>query len=68
MGIFRADQTPYGPKRPDELASPLMDFDDLPYLHGGPLWRVRFKAHLEDFVVEELLGFETSGVGEHCIV
>ena len=40
----------------------------LPYLHGGPLGRARFKTHPEDFVVEELLGFEPSGVGEHCLV
>lgn len=45
-----------------------MEFDDLPYLHGGPLGRVRFKAEPEDFVVEELLGFEPSGAGEHCLV
>ncbi|MEZ5386116.1 MAG: hypothetical protein R3F13_11440 [Prosthecobacter sp.] len=40
-----------------------MDFDELPFLHGGPLGRVRFKARPEDFVVEELLGFEPSGIG-----
>lgn len=45
-----------------------MDFDDLPFLHGGPLGRARFKAQPEDFVVEELLGFEPSGEGEHCLV
>jgi tRNA pseudouridine13 synthase len=47
-----------------------MEIDSLepPYLHGGPLGRARFKAHPEDFVVEELLGFEPSGVGEHCLV
>lgn len=39
-----------------------------PYLHGGPLGRALFKAQPEDFVVEELLGFEPSGVGEHCLV
>jgi len=44
------------------------DSNDLPYLHGGPLGRARFKAQPEDFVVEELLGFEPSGVGEHCLV
>ncbi len=42
--------------------------NDLPYLHGGPLGRARFKSQPEDFVVEELLGFEPSGVGEHCLV
>lgn len=39
-----------------------------PYLHGGPLGRAQFKTELDDFVVEELLGFEPSGVGEHCLV
>jgi tRNA pseudouridine13 synthase len=29
---------------------------------------VGFKRQLDDFVVEELLGFEPSGVGEHCLV
>jgi|UniRef100_UPI003784451D tRNA pseudouridine13 synthase len=47
-----------------------MEIDSLepPYLHGGPLGSARFKAQPEDFVVEELLGFEPSGVGEHCLV
>ncbi len=39
-----------------------------PFLHGGPLGRAGFKRQLEDFVVEELLGFEPSGEGEHCLV
>ncbi len=47
-----------------------MEIDSLepPYLHGGPLGRVGFKTQPEDFIVEELLGFEPSGVGEHCLV
>lgn len=47
-----------------------MEIDSLepPYLHGGPLGHAGFKAQPEDFVVEELLGFEPSGVGEHCLV
>ena len=44
------------------------DPDHLPHLHGGPLGRVRFKSVPEDFVVEEVLGFEPSGEGEHCLV
>jgi tRNA pseudouridine13 synthase len=44
------------------------DPNQLPYLHGGPLGRARFKAEPEDFVVEEILGFEPSGIGEHCLV
>ncbi len=45
----------------------MLDSNDLPYLHGGPLGRARFKVQPEDFVVEELLGFEPSGDGEHCL-
>lgn len=45
-----------------------IDFDALPFLHGGPLGRARFKVQPDDFVVEELLGFEPSGEGEHCLV
>ncbi len=44
------------------------DPDHLPHLHGGPLGRARFKSVPEDFVVEEVLGFEPSGEGEHCLV
>lgn len=39
-----------------------------PHLHGGPLGRAGFKTLPEDFIVEELLGFEPSGEGEHCLV
>ena len=39
-----------------------------PYLHGGPLGSARFKTLPEDFVVEEVLGFEPSGLGEHCLL
>lgn len=46
----------------------ISDTYDLPFLHGGPLGRARFKMQPEDFVVEELLGFEPSGEGEHCLV
>ncbi len=47
-----------------------MDDDtfELPYLHDGPLGWAGFKTVPEDFVVEEVLGFEPSGVGEHCLV
>lgn len=40
----------------------------MPFLHGGPLGRARFKTQPEDFVVEERLGFDPSGDGEHCLV
>ena len=45
-----------------------LQYLELPYLHGGPLGRARFKELPDDFEVEELLGFEPSGVGEHCLV
>ncbi len=46
----------------------MADPTSLPLLHGGPLGRARFKVEPEDFLVEERLGFEPSGVGEHCLV
>ena len=50
-------------------SSPLdTDPNNLPFLHGGPLGSAKFKAEPEDFVVEEVLGFEPSGDGEHCLV
>ncbi len=41
---------------------------DPPYLYGGPLGRAGFKRDPGDFVVEEILGFEPSGEGEHCFL
>ena len=32
---------------------------------GGPLGSARLKAEPEDFCVDEVLGFELSGAGEH---
>jgi len=46
----------------------ITDPTSLPFLHGGPLGCARFKVEPEDFLVEEQLGFEPSGVGEHCLV
>jgi tRNA pseudouridine13 synthase len=40
----------------------------LPYAHGGPLATGRIKQQCEDFVVEETLGFEPSGSGEHIFL
>ncbi|GAA5509878.1 tRNA pseudouridine(13) synthase TruD [Novipirellula caenicola] len=39
-----------------------------PRLHGEPLGMVRLKSRPEDFQVEERLGFEPSGDGEHCLI
>lgn len=41
---------------------------DLPHAHGGPAGTALAKAFPEDFVVEELLGFEPSGEGEHVFL
>ncbi|MGI9242900.1 MAG: tRNA pseudouridine(13) synthase TruD [Verrucomicrobiales bacterium] len=37
-----------------------------PRAHGAPVGSARFKFRSEDFIVEEVLGFEPSGDGEHC--
>ncbi len=40
----------------------------LPRLHGRPVGAARFKLRPEDFQVEEVLGFDPSGEGEHCLL
>jgi tRNA pseudouridine13 synthase len=41
---------------------------ELPYAWGGPPLRGRLRAEVEDFFVDEQLGFEASGSGEHWLV
>ena len=41
---------------------------ELPWAHGGPPLNARFKVEVEDFQVEELLGFEPTGAGEHAFL
>ncbi|HVT31758.1 MAG TPA: tRNA pseudouridine(13) synthase TruD [Rhodanobacteraceae bacterium] len=40
----------------------------LPHAHGGPPIVGRLRAEPGDFFVEEILGFEPSGAGEHAFV
>ena len=40
----------------------------LPRAHGAPALRGRMRASPEDFVVEEIDGFEASGAGEHLLL
>ena len=40
----------------------------LPYAHGIPIITGRIKQQPEDFIVEEILGFVPSGVGEHIFL
>jgi tRNA pseudouridine13 synthase len=42
--------------------------DGLPYAHGGPSLRGMLRASPEDFFVDEDLGFEPEGSGEHAFV
>ena len=49
-------------------ALPAFGFDQAPYAYGAPQARARFKGKPEDFVVEEVLGFEPSGEGEHLFL
>jgi len=39
-----------------------------PRLLGPSLGTARFKSLVEDFQVDEILGFEPTGAGEHCLV
>lgn len=41
---------------------------DLPFAHGGPAGGAVLRAMAEDFVVEEQLGYEASGEGEHAFL
>ncbi|MCV6605617.1 MAG: tRNA pseudouridine(13) synthase TruD [Porticoccaceae bacterium] len=41
---------------------------DFPFAHGGPLGEALFRTEPEDFVVDESLGFEPSGEGEHLLL
>ena len=40
----------------------------LPYAFGGPLSTGKIKQQPEDFIVEEILGFELTGEGEHVFL
>jgi len=49
------------------------DFDGdptlaLPFAHGGPVLRGHLRARDEDFQVEEVLGYDPSGDGEHVFL
>jgi tRNA pseudouridine13 synthase len=41
---------------------------DPPRAHGGPCARGRIRTTPEDFQVDELLGFEASGAGQHVLL
>ena len=40
----------------------------LPFAHGGAVGRGRIRANPEDFRVDEILGYEASGAGEHVFL
>lgn len=41
---------------------------ELPFAHGGPPLRGVLRASPEDFVVEEILGYDADGAGEHVLL
>ncbi|MEA3275214.1 MAG: tRNA pseudouridine(13) synthase TruD [Pseudomonadota bacterium] len=43
-------------------------FADLPRAHGGAAIRGRLRERPEDFLVDEVLGFEPDGEGEHALL
>ncbi len=45
-----------------------MSADALPFAHGGPPLHGVLRAKAEDFFVDEVLGFEPEGSGEHVFV
>ena len=45
-----------------------MSDNELPYAHGGPVLKARLRAAPEDFFVEEVLGYEADGEGEHALL
>jgi len=47
---------------------PALGFDSAPYAYGAPLAQAEFKKSPQDFIVEEVLGFEPSGEGEHLFL
>ncbi len=63
-----SDATPPSPLQPESGACPPTRWDDLPRAHGEPPVRARWRAVPEDFVVEEVLGFEPAGSGQHVLL
>lgn len=51
------------------MTDPVPSFDlDWPYAYGNPTASGDFRTAPEDFVVDETLGFEPSGEGEHVVL
>src|SRR5690625_3889297 len=47
----------------------IADFSlDFPYAYGAPQTSAQFRVEPEDFRVDEVLGFEPSGQGEHWLL
>lgn len=47
---------------------PAFGFESAPYAYGEPKAQAQFKVQPKDFVVEEVLGFEPCGEGEHLFL
>lgn len=52
----------------DAQPLPAFGFDNAPYAADSPVAQADFKTCPEDFIVEEVLGFEPSGEGEHLFL
>lgn len=42
--------------------------EPLPHAHGTPVLKAKFRSVPQDFIVEEIDGFEASGSGEHLLL
>jgi len=47
---------------------PVLRLEDLPYAYGKPLGTALIRSQPEDFIVEEIAGFEPSGEGDHVFL
>jgi tRNA pseudouridine13 synthase len=52
--------------RPDHC--PPIPWEDLPRAHGDPPARARWRVAPEDFAVDEVLGFDPLGTGQHVLL
>ena len=48
--------------------TPIEEMSTLPCAHGGPAGRAQLRATPEDFLVQEWLGWEADGAGDHLLL
>ena len=51
-----------------KIVAPVATAGELPYAYGGPVLRATMRATADDFRVEEILGYDADGHGEHVLL